>query len=90
MAELNEVKLGDIAKDSISGFKGVVVAITKWIHGCNRITLQPQGLLKGKRLENDTFDEPQIEVLKKKTHKTTSGTGGWAPAPVEKSSPRRI
>lgn len=34
---MSKVELGDIAKDEVSGFQGVVVAVTNWLNGCNRI-----------------------------------------------------
>ena len=40
------IELGDTAKDSITGFSGVVIATTFWLHGCERLTLQPQKLDK--------------------------------------------
>lgn len=59
------VKLGDEAKDTVTGFKGIAVAITTWLNGCQRITLQPQKVQKdGKVSESATFDIEQIVVLK--------------------------
>lgn len=59
------VNLGDRVKDRISGFQGIAVARTEWLYGCVRITIQPEKSAKdGKPLENNTFDEPQCEVLK--------------------------
>ncbi|MBW2605922.1 MAG: hypothetical protein JRE28_16700 [Deltaproteobacteria bacterium] len=58
------VKLGDRVKDVISGFTGIAVAETKWLHGCCRICVQPPVDKDGKHQENQTFDEPQLEVLK--------------------------
>ena len=34
--------LGDEVKDTITGFKGIVVARTEWLNGCARVTVQPQ------------------------------------------------
>jgi hypothetical protein len=31
---MKPIKLGDTARDTISGCTGVVVADTKWLHGC--------------------------------------------------------
>lgn len=76
------IQLGDVAKDSISGFSGVVVAITEWLHGCRRMTLHPQALSKeGLPIEQRTFDEPQLVLVKAKAHKGTSNTGGPRPEP---------
>ena len=58
-----EITLGSTARDTISGFKGTVIAITTWLNGCVRITIAPHELKDGKRIESDTFDVQQIEVV---------------------------
>jgi hypothetical protein len=58
------VQLGDKVKDKISGFTGIAVARTDWLYGCIRITIQPEVSKEGKYVENQTFDEPQLVVLK--------------------------
>jgi hypothetical protein len=58
------ISLGDKVKDKITGLKGIVVAITNWLHGCTRITIQPEGLKDGKPYDTYTFDEPQAELIK--------------------------
>lgn len=72
------VRLGDEARDTITGFEGVVVGITDWIHGCRRITIQPKGLHDAKIIEAASFDEPAVEVTKPVTP---------APPPVEVDDP---
>jgi hypothetical protein len=56
-----KIELGDIARDRMTGFEGVVVARTEWLYGCSRLTLKPQGLKDGKSIDTETFDEPQLE-----------------------------
>lgn len=63
--ENTNVNPGDLAEDRISGFKGVVVAVTEWLHACRRITIQPQEIKDGKMQDAHTFDEPQVRVLEK-------------------------
>ena len=58
-----KVELGDEVMDRISGFKGIAVARTVWLHGCERITVQPKVDKDGKRQDMETFDEPQMEVV---------------------------
>ena len=72
------IKLGDRVKDPISGVIGIAIAKTIWLHGCNRITVQPQGLDKDKKpFETTTVDEPQLIVVKKKVKKRShNDTGG--------------
>lgn len=59
------VELGDEAEDKVSGFRGVVVALFLYLNGCTRVCLQPKVGADGKLPESATFDEPQLEVLKK-------------------------
>lgn len=83
------IELGDVAKDTLTGFKGIVVGVTKWLHGCRRIVIQPQELKDGKPIDPISFDEPQVECLKPKKAKTTANTGGPAPEPMRRATPRR-
>ncbi len=63
---MKEVELGDIVKDKVTGFKGVVVGVTNWLYGCARAIVQPEGVNKdGKTYDNQSFDVPQLEVVKK-------------------------
>lgn len=63
---MNKIELGDLVKDKITGFKGVAIGRTTWLFGCDRISVQPQGLKKeGGTYEVQSFDEPQLEVVKK-------------------------
>lgn len=75
------IRLGDEAKDTITGFTGVVVAETKWLHGCVRLTLQPRELKDGQPHETRTFDLPQLVLVGKKAAKGTGATGGPRPEP---------
>lgn len=57
------IKPGDLVKDGITGFTGIVVARTEWLNHCIRCTVQPRELKDGKPVESQTFDEEQLEVL---------------------------
>ena len=85
------VNLGDKVKDSVTGFTGIAVGKTLWLHGCNRITIQPEGLQKdGKMYETASFDEPQLVVIKKAVKKEGDHvTGGPRPEISLKVTPRR-
>lgn len=75
-----KVELGDLVKDIVTGFKGVAVGRTTWLHGCDRISVQPQGVNKeGKTYDVQSFDEPQLEIVKKAKQKDkpeNHSTGG--------------
>lgn len=59
------IDLGDVARDKITGFTGVVVCRSKWLHGCERLVLQPRELKDGKPIESAAFDEPQLELVER-------------------------
>lgn len=89
----DKIELGDQVKDQISGFAGVCVAITTWLNGCVRITVQPDSLTKeGAPKANETFDEQQILVVKKKkvaVNIPAVAPGGPRPAPTRSADPGR-
>jgi hypothetical protein len=56
-------ELGQIAKDKITGFKGILTARCEFLTGCNRYCIQPQELKDGKPIDSIYFDEAQIEII---------------------------
>jgi len=72
------INLGDKVKDTVTGFTGIAVARVNWLHGCDRIIIQPIGTDKdGKIFESQHFDEPQVIVIKAKAKKEGGhSTGG--------------
>ena len=68
------VEPGDRVKDILTGFTGIAVAFTTWLYGCDRILVQPQGLDKdGKIHEPVTFDDLQLQIVKKAAVKSVQG-----------------
>ncbi len=59
----HRVKLGQKVKDDISGFQGIAVCRMDWLHGCERILVQPPINDKGELPKPETFDEPQIVII---------------------------
>jgi len=57
------IKLGDIAKDTVTGFQGVVIGRSTYLYNVDRLTLQPRELLDGKRQDSRSFDEPGVEFV---------------------------
>lgn len=56
--------LGDLAKDKITGYTGIIVAITQWITGCVRITMLALELKDGgKPTESHTTYESMVDVI---------------------------
>lgn len=85
------IELGDEVMDTVSGFKGVAVAITKWLNGCTRISVQPKVDKDGKLPESNCFDEPQLKVTKAvKRPEPDRRTGGPMPfKPTREKNPTR-
>lgn len=84
---MRPIELGDIARDTITGFQGVVIADTKWIHGCRRLAIQPKELKDGKPMDHVSFDEPQLVLVEPHVARTTTGTGGPRPEPERHVGP---
>lgn len=84
------IKTGSKARDTVSGFEGLVVARTEWLHGCARITIQPQKLTAdGKPIEAHTFDELQCETVEEPKIAPKRNKGGPRPDVPQKSGPVR-
>lgn len=88
---MSKINLGDKVKDSVTGFTGIVVGRTTWLHGCDRLIVQPEGINKeGKIYDNNSFDEPQLVLVKKaKTKEGDHSTGGPRETPIQKSGVSR-
>lgn len=89
--EKSTIRLGDKVRDAVTGFSGIAVARTEWLHGCARITIQPDVLDKdGKPQDAITFDELQLQPVE--SQKVPSGnreTGGPRPEPSRRAEPAR-
>lgn len=70
------IDLGDLAKDTITGYQGIVIGKTEWLHGCTRLILQAQTLHEGKPIDAITVDEPQCEVITSAAYTGSHDTGG--------------
>lgn len=84
----SNLALGCIARDKISGFSGVVVAITDWLNGCRRVTIQPRELKDGKPIDGYTFDAEQVEVLEVAAPAVAKPSGGPSISPTRNADPR--
>lgn len=62
-------ELGDRVQDPITGFTGIVICISFWLHGCTRVGVQPEGLdADGKPIEEHHFDQSQVVVTEQNVH----------------------
>lgn len=62
-----KVQLGDKVRDPVTGFEGIAIGLTEWLHGCTTVSVRPQTLKKDGDLKDSvSFDEPQLEIVKAK------------------------
>jgi len=82
---MNKIKLGDEVKHTVTGVKGIAIARTNYLSGCDRITIQPKVKKDGTLGDSYSFDEPEIEIVKSRKVKSSRNTGGWKPELKPKS-----
>ena len=68
--------LGDKAKDTITGFVGIVTCRSQWLNNCNTYSVQPTELKDGAPQNRQHFDEPQLELVVEKVVTPSRKTGG--------------
>ncbi len=65
-----KITLGMGVKDQITGFEGIAIGRTEWLHGCDRIEIESKNLKDGKPVGSETFDitrlviDPKIKPIK--------------------------
>lgn len=64
----DNIELGDIAKDDLTGFEGVVVSRTFWLTNCDRLSLQPKALKDGEPAKAQSFDITRCTLVTKAAH----------------------
>lgn len=94
MSLKTEVELGDLVRDHVTKFEGVVTGITEWLYNCRRAVVQPREIKDGKPVESQSFDVDGLEIVKKqvvprpgKPAAARASTGG--PVPNEHVALRR-
>ena len=84
------IALGDTARDIVTEYEGVVIAISTWLNGCVRITLQARGLKDGKPFEHHGCDVEQLVLVKRSAEAMpTKKAGGPMPEPMRNADPVR-
>ena len=59
-------KLGDLARDVVSGFEGIVIGKTKWLTNCDTYVLSPPTLNKdGEPRKSEHFDIDRVEIVQR-------------------------
>ena len=69
-------KWGDRARDTVTGFEGIVTAKTEWMNGCVRYALQSSTLKDGVPVDAFWVDEQTIEVVKEEKIAASDRRGG--------------
>lgn len=84
-----EPELGDKVKDVVTGFAGIAGARIKYLHGCDRIGIEPTKLDKdGNPQEMRFFDLDRVEVEKRGEIPRASHAKPQAAAPRKPGGPR--
>lgn len=86
MAE--EIELGDIAQDLITGFGGTVTGKCVYISGCDQILLAPQVSAEGELRESHWFDLDRCRVVTKKAIDPSQVSSSARPG-HDKPAPKR-
>lgn len=61
--------LGDTVRHTITKYEGVVIAVTTWLNGCERLSVQSKKLDKDKKpQEHQVFDIQELEVIDVGSH----------------------
>ena len=63
MTKLENIRLGDLVRDRVSGRTGIVVSLLIHIHGCTRCGLQPTRSKGWVLPETLWVDSPQLTVV---------------------------
>lgn len=60
----NMIPLGSEVKDTITGYKGIVVARSEWLNGCVRVSIQAQGITRdGVPVDPVVVNQEQVQVI---------------------------
>lgn len=83
------MKLGDKARDTVTGFAGTITAEHKYLNGCRRFTLTANTLKDGVPIEPQTFDVEQMEFVDSAAPRTVAPKGGPHSDPARPAVPSR-
>lgn len=60
---MNKDIIGLTGRDKVTGVEGVIVAITTYLSGCDRVSLQPREIKDGKPADWVTIDINLLQLL---------------------------
>ena len=76
-----DITLGDLCKDKVTSFNGVVTAVTVHRNGMARAQIQPRDLVKGTIVKPLEFDFEELDILEKRV---------VAPTPLSYDGPIKL
>lgn len=69
------IEMGDLAEDTLTGFKGIVIGMNRNISGCDQVSLQP-ATEDGKFVDPHWFDIERVRLIESgKVQFTSRRTG---------------
>lgn len=57
------IELGQLAKDAVTGFEGVITGRAQYLYGCDQYCIVPRINKDGKMGESQWFDEGRIRII---------------------------
>lgn len=73
---MKNLELGSLAKDRITGLKGILIAHCKYLSGCDQYCIKPPVDKDGKMPDGQWFDETDIVILGKGINKLSKNDKG--------------
>ncbi len=87
---MDKIEAGDKVKDIVTGFEGIVIAVTHWLNGCTRMGVQSDVLKDGLPTDTIWFDEPQLSLVETgKVKRMVTKPGGPTQTPKRAKDPIR-
>lgn len=82
------IEFGRVYRDSITGFQGKAIGLTRWITGCDQIGLQP-GVTRdehGKQTPGEVkwFDDGRLILVEEARQMASSGKGAAGDPPADR------
>ncbi len=87
--EPKPLPLGSKAKDTVTGFKGLLIGRTVWVSGDVNYTIEPTELHQGQPIKAHSFDANRIEIIERKAPPVSPQHSATSGGPQRDLSPRR-
>lgn len=81
--------LGSEVRCNITGYTGVIIGRSQWLHGCNTYSVKSKELKDGKPMDSVAFDEAALEPVVKVPERKTAPKNGGPPELRKVPTPSR-